>query len=210
MKFITFEGPEGSGKTTQIALLAKSLRQQGVEVMRTREPGGTPIGDQIRQIIIGMENEALVPSAEFLLFSASRAQLIQERIRPALDKGQIVLCDRFFDSSLAYQGYGHGLPLERLRMITAFATNGLVPDITFFLDLDIEIGLRRRLMAAKSKGGEWNRLDAQKVAFHQRVRAGYHALAAAEPSRWRIVDASPEPKVVHEVILGHLGVTSNQ
>jgi dTMP kinase len=209
MKFITFEGPEGSGKSTQIALLARLLRQQGVKVMQTREPGGTPIGDQIRQIIVGMENEALVPSAEFLLFSASRAQLIQERIRPALDKGQIVLCDRFFDSSLAYQGYGHGLPLEHLRMITAFATNRLVPDITILLDLDVEVGLRRRFMAAKSEAGEWNRLDAQTVAFHQRVRAGYHALAAAEPSRWRIVDASQEPQVVHEAILGHLGVNSN-
>lgn len=198
--FITFEGPEGSGKTTQVAQAAEWLREQGYSVLLTREPGGTAIGEQIRQVVMGMENRALVPSAEFLLFSAARAQHIRERILPALAAGQVVLCDRFADSSLAYQGYGHGLPLEALRVITAFATEELVPTLTLLLDVEAADGLQRRRAAVTAEGAEWNRLDDQALAFHQRVRAGYHALAAAEPQRWRVVDAAHPPEQVQAAI----------
>ncbi|HEX8680997.1 MAG TPA: dTMP kinase [Ardenticatenaceae bacterium] len=199
MYFITFEGPEGSGKTTQLPALAAWLREQGYDVFVTREPGGTPIGDQIRQIIMGMENKALVAEAEILLFSASRAQLVREKIRPALEAGQLVLCDRYADSTLAYQGYGHGLPLEPLRAITEFATGGLKPHLTLLLDLDPAVGLQRR-QSAVADGAEWNRLDDQALAFHRRARAGYHALIAEEPERWRIVDASQPPDAVQQAL----------
>lgn len=202
--FITFEGPEGSGKSTQLATLAEWLRGQGHEVVQTREPGGTPIGDGIRQILMGRENGALVPEAEILLFSASRAQHVQERIRPALAAGQLVLCDRYADSTLAYQGYGHGLPLDTLRHITDFATGGLVPDLTLLLDVEVEAGLARR-RAAAAEGAEWNRMDAQTLAFHERVRAGYQQLAAAEPWRWRAVDAAQPPAQVQRAIQAAVG-----
>nr|MBA3533869.1 dTMP kinase [Ardenticatenales bacterium] len=188
-------GPEGSGKTTQIAGLAQWLRAQGYRVTQTREPGGTTIGDRIRQILMGMENGALVPEAEILLFSASRAQHVRERIQPALAEAQVVLCDRFADSTLAYQGYGHGLPMDSLRAITDFATCGLSPDLTLLLDIDAEAGLQRR-RAAASQGAEWNRMDEYTLAFHRRVRAGYLALADAEPQRWRVVDATPPAEEV--------------
>ncbi|MGH2541709.1 MAG: dTMP kinase [Ardenticatenaceae bacterium] len=201
--FITFEGPEGSGKTTQIGWLASWLLAQGYDVLATREPGGTVIGDQIRQIIMGMENKALVPEAEILLFSASRAQLVQEVVRPALRAGKIVLCDRFYDSTLAYQGYGHGLQLDALRRITDFATGGLQPHLTLLLDLDPALGLERR-QTALDGGAEWNRMDDHALAFHRRTREGYHYLADAEPSRWRIVDASQPPSMVQQQIRNHV------
>ncbi len=200
---ITFEGPEGSGKTTQIAHLAAWLKGQGYAVDITREPGGTAIGDQIRGILMGMENHSLVPEAEGLLFSASRAQLVRQRIRPALAAGQVVLCDRFYDSTLAYQGFGHGLPLDLLRAITHFATGGLVPHRTLLLDLDPAEGLRRR-RDASGQGAEWNRMDDLRLPFHQRVREGYLTLAREEPQRWRIVDASPPPPQVQQALRAHL------
>jgi dTMP kinase len=203
MYFITFEGPEGSGKTTQLPALAAWLREQGYDVFLTREPGGTPIGDQIRQIIMGMENKALVAEAEILLFSASRAQLVREKIRPALEAGQLVLCDRYADSTLAYQGYGHGLPLEPLRAITEFATGGLKPHLTLLLDLDPAVGLQRR-QSAVADGAEWNRLDDQALAFHRRARVGYHTLVSEEPERWRIVDASQPPDAVQQALRDEL------
>jgi dTMP kinase len=183
--FITFEGPEGSGKSTQLALLADYLRGRGHPVVTTREPGGTPIGDQIRACLHDVDNEAMKPAAEILLYSASRAQLVGEVIRPALRDGQTVLCDRFADSTLAYQGYGRGLDLEDLAFITRFATGGLKPDLTLLFDLDVTCGLARRA----GGGQEMNRMDLQAVAFHQRVRSGYHRLVAAEPERWLILDA---------------------
>ncbi|MDQ4075896.1 MAG: dTMP kinase [Chloroflexota bacterium] len=203
LMFITFEGPEGGGKTTQIRMLAGWLVEQGYEVVTTREPGGTPIGNQIRKIIMGMENKTLVPEAEILLFSASRAQLVQEIIRPALSSGSVVLCDRFYDSTLAYQGYGHGLPLGSLRNITEFATGSLRPDLTILLDIDAEAGLRRR-RAALAEGAEWNRMDDHALTFHRRVRAGYHMLAAAEPERWRVMDAARPREQVQEEIRRHV------
>ncbi len=183
--FITFEGPEGGGKSTQIRLLAERLRQHGYDVTTTREPGGTTIGDQIRTVLHDTANTAMSPTAELLLYSASRAQHVAEVIRPALAAGQVVLCDRFADSSMAYQGYGRGLDRAMLAALTAIATGGLTPDLTLFLDLDVERGLARRA----ERGEEMNRLDLEAVGFHQRVRAGYHALAAAEPARWVSLDA---------------------
>ncbi len=190
--FITFEGPDGSGKTTQLALLAAYLEAQGRPVVRTREPGGTRIGDQIRACLHDVQNTAMMPTAEILLYSASRAQLVAEVIRPNLAAGRIVLCDRYADSTLAYQGYGRGLALDLLREITRFATAGLQPDLTLLFDLDVTAGLARRQMGQ----AEMNRMDLQAIHFYERVQAGYHALAAAEPARWVIISADRPIAVV--------------
>ncbi len=193
--FITLEGPEGSGKSSQLPDLAEFLRGQGWDVLTTREPGGTPIGDQIRQILMRLDNQELHPRTEILLFLASRAQLVEQVIKPALREGKLVLCDRFGDSTLAYQGYGHGLNLDTLRTMLDFATDKLKPDLTLLLDVDVETGLQR-----KRKEDEWNRLDAYALAFHQRVREGYHELCRQEPERWRVIDAM-QPKEAVQLAL---------
>ncbi len=182
--FISLEGPDGCGKSTQAALLADYLRGRGHTVLATREPGGTRIGDQIRRVLTNLANTEMEPRTEFLLFSASRAQLASEIIRPHLEAGGVVVSDRFYDSSLAYQGFGHDLDLGLLRAITAFATSGLKPDLTLLLDLPVEQGLERRM-----DEGQWNRLDAYDLDFHRRVRQGYLKLAEAEPDRWLVLDA---------------------
>lgn len=204
MPFITFEGPEGGGKSTQIRELAAWLEDRGCPLTRTREPGGTPLGDMIRKVIFSPESVDLTAEAELLLFNASRAQLVRQQIRPALEAGRIVLCDRYVDASLVYQGYGQGLPLAQVQAVNAFATGGLVPDLTLLLDLDPAVGLERRRVGAAA-GAEWNRLDREALAFHRRVHAGYHALAAAEPARWRIIDASPAPEVVQRALRAVVG-----
>jgi dTMP kinase len=191
--FITLEGPEGSGKSTQIKRLAKRLEAMGYPVVTTREPGGTPIGDQIRHVLMRMENKELQPRTEILLFLAARAQLVEQVIKPALQDGKIILCDRYGDSTLAYQGYGHGLDLDQLREMLDFATDHLKPDVTILLDLDVKTGLMR-----KKAEDEWNRLDAYEVLFHERVREGYLKLAYEEPERWQIVDASQGIDAVQE------------
>lgn len=191
--FITLEGPEGSGKSTQIRRLAKRLEAMGYPVITTREPGGTSIGDQIRHVLVRMENKELHPRTEILLFLAARAQLVEQLIKPALQDGKIILCDRYGDSTLAYQGYGHGLDLEQLRQMLDFATDHLKPDLTILMDLDVKTGLMR-----KKAEDEWNRLDAYEVLFHERVRQGYLELANEEPERWRIVDASQGIDAVQE------------
>ncbi len=183
--FITFEGPEGSGKSTQLAALAEFLEAHGVPVVRTREPGGTPIGEQVRRILLDHANRAMHPRTEVLLFQASRAQHVEELICPALNAGKVVLCDRYADSTLAYQGYGRQTDLETLAQVIAYATGGLKPDLTLLLDLPVEEGLRRRQPLLQ----EWNRLDAEALAFHQRVRQGYLHLAEQEPARWVKIDA---------------------
>lgn len=195
--FITFEGPEGSGKTSQIVPLANTLRQRGYRVYTTREPGGTSISDQVRQILTRLDNKSMNPRTEILLFCASRAQLVDEVIRPRLAEGEIILCDRYADSTLAYQGYGHGLDMDFLRSLLNFATGGLKPNLTLLLDLDPEMGLRRRM----NSGGEWNRLDAYELAFHQRVRQGYLSMAAENPQRWRVINASQPIEQVQKDIL---------
>ncbi|HLF02509.1 MAG TPA: dTMP kinase [Anaerolineales bacterium] len=186
--FITFEGPDGSGKSTQCKLLAEHLQSLGHSVMFTREPGGTEISLQVRQILMDMKNKSMFPATEFLLFSAARAQLVREKIRPHLESGGIIIADRYYDSSLAYQGYGHRIPLDTIRAITAFATDNLKPDLTLLLDIDAERGLRRR----QTGQAEWNRLDDYTLAFHQRVRNGFLELAGAEPERWRVLNAEQD------------------
>lgn len=196
--FITFEGPEGSGKTTQIQRLAQALIARTQSVVVTREPGGTPIGNAVRQTLLDPAHTAMTPRAETLLFNAARAQLVEEVIRPALRAGQIVLCDRFADSTLAYQGYGHGQDLAPLRALAAYATGGLTPHLTILLDLDPAEGLRRK---RAGNGEEWNRMEEHALAFHQAVRAGYHTLAQAEPQRWQIIDATQDADAIHLQIL---------
>jgi dTMP kinase len=193
--FITFEGPDGCGKTTQARLLAESLKEAGQRVLLTREPGGTAIGDQVRKVLMSLDNRRMHPRTEFLLFSASRSQLIHEVIQPHLQAGGVVVSDRFFDSSLAYQGYGHGLPLEALRQVTAFVTDGVLPGLTVLLDLPARTGLARR-----RDGGNWNRLDDYDLAFHERARQGYLSLAEAEPDRWVVVDADRNVDVIRAEI----------
>lgn len=201
--FITFEGPDGSGKTTQVAQTAQSLRAIGYNVLLTREPGGTAIGDQIRHILHAMENKAMHPRAELLLYSASRAQIVAEVIKPHLEKGGLVMCDRFFDSTFAYQGYGHGLDLDFLRTLTHFVTGGLSPDLTLLLDIAPEDALQRRLSAV-AKGEEWTRLDAMAMDFHRRVRQGYHTLVAAQPERWVTIDAARSVEAVQAEVMSVL------
>ncbi|NMB57682.1 MAG: dTMP kinase [Chloroflexi bacterium] len=196
--FITFEGPDGCGKSTQIAPLADYLRSKGRTVYTTREPGGTEISDQVRKIIMAMKNTSMHPRTELLLFLSARAQLVEEVIRPRLAAGEIVISDRYADSTLAYQGYGHGVDRDVIRSLLAFATGGLKPDLTLLLDVDAETGLRRR----QTGGGEWNRLDAYQLEFHRRVRDGYRELASLEPERWVIVDAEQTPEMVQLAIRG--------
>lgn len=192
--FITFEGPDGSGKTTQARLLVEHLQAREHAVIYTREPGGTEISEQIRQVILSTRNKAMQREAEVLLFSAARAQIVAELIRPALAAGKIIICDRYADSTMAYQGYGLGLDLDALRAITRFATGGLVPDLTFYVDVPAEIGLARR------HRGETNRLDQKDVAYHARVRDGYLALAKAEPQRFVVVDGTRTIDAVQQEI----------
>ena len=193
--FLSIEGPDGSGKTTQARLLADHLRQAGHDVLLAREPGGTPIGDQIRQVLFSLDNKGMSPESEFLLFSASRAQLVRQVLRPHLQQGGLVVCDRFADSSLAYQGYGHGLELEMVQAVTRLATGGLRPNLTVLLDLPAEDGLARR-----KQGGRWNRLDDYDLEFHQRVRQAFLGLAAADPARWVTVDGRPAVEEVQREI----------
>lgn len=198
--FITFEGLDGSGKSTQARLLYEELKKHRIPVLLTREPGGTDIGEQIRTVLHAVDNKDMLPTTEILLYSASRAQLVGEFIRPRLAEGFIVLCDRYVDSTFAYQGYGHGLSLEMLRHISQFATSGLRPDLTLYLDLDVSAGLARRHQAHLAESGELNRMDRQAVDFYRRVRQGYLEMIASEPQRWRVVDASPPSAVVYEAV----------
>lgn len=191
--FITLEGPEGSGKTSHIKPLAEWLAGMGHVVFATREPGGTLIGEQIRNVIHDLNNTEMHPRTETLLYQAARAQIVEESIRPKLREGSIVLCDRYFDSTLAYQGYGHNQDLEELRALIHYATAGLVPDLTILLDIDVETGLKR-----KGDTSEWNRLDAYTLDFHRRVYAGYLELISQDPERWVKVDARQSWEKVQE------------
>ena len=186
--FITFEGIEGCGKTTQLRLLAADLERRGYEVIATREPGGCPIGDAVRRILLDPENNAMVPRAELLLYAAGRAQHVEEVIRPALAAGRIVLCDRYIDATAAYQGFGRGLPGEMIDGLNTLAVSGLVPDLTFLLDLPVEEGLGRAVERNAATALQEDRFERESLKFHQRVREGYLSIARRE-SRFRIIDA---------------------
>ena len=193
---ITLEGPDGSGKTMQIPPLVDFIHQHGYTVFAAREPGGTAIGDQVRAILMNLKNTAMNPRTETLLFCAARAQLIEEIVKPHLAKKEVVILDRYADSTMAYQGYGHRNDLDLVRQVLQFATGGLKPDLTLLLDVDPEVGLRRR----QKSGGEWNRMDAYQLELHQRVRQGYLKMATEEPRRWLVVDASQTPEVVQSAL----------
>jgi dTMP kinase len=182
--FITLEGGEGTGKSTQMSILAKRIESAGRRVRVLREPGGTVAGEAIREMLLHPEHEGLDARAELLLYEAARAQLVAEVIEPALEAGEVVVCDRFFDSTTAYQGYGRGLPLEEIETLNRIATGGLVPDITIVFDLDPEEGLAR----ATAHGAD--RLESEDLAFHKKVREGFLAIAARERDRVRVVDAT--------------------
>jgi dTMP kinase len=204
--FITLEGPEGSGKTSHIPHLVEFLREKGHAVFPTREPGGTSISEQIRDILHDMKNAEMHPRTETLLYQAARAQIVEQVIQPRLAGGEIVISDRYYDSTIAYQGYGHQQNLDDIRALVKYATGGLTPDLTILLDLDVEVGLKRKTQNA----AEWNRLDAYTVEFHKRVRAGYLEMVKREPGRWVVVDAEQAWESVQgelrKVILGRLNV----
>ena len=184
--FLSFEGGEGSGKSLQARGLAQTLTERGRDVVLTREPGGTAAGERIRDILLHAREIPLSPEAQLLLFSSARAQLVREVIRPALDAGKIVIADRFFDSSVVYQGHGQGVPLEAIREVTRLAVGTLVPDRTFLLDVPVEIGLARSGWRAEAK---WDRFEADATDLHVRVRDAYLRLAAAEPRRFAVIRA---------------------
>lgn len=202
--FITLEGPEGSGKTSHIPSLVEYLREKGYTVFPTREPGGTSIGEQIRLVIHDLKNTEMHPRTETLLYQAARAQFVEQVVKPHLAAGEIVLSDRYADSTLAYQGYGHQQDLDEVRALIQYATGGLKPDLTILLDVEAEVGLKR-----KTKSDEWNRLDAYTMEFHQRVRAGYLELVKAKPERWVVVDAGQPWEAVQadlrQTLLARLG-----
>ena len=183
--FITLEGPEGSGKTSHIPYLVEYLREMGYVVFPTREPGGTSISEQIRDVLHDMKNAEMHPRTETLLYQAARAQIVEQVIKPRLVAGEIVISDRYYDSTIAYQGYGHQQDLDQIRALVKYATGGLTPDLTILLDLDIEVGLKRKTQNEV----EWNRMDAYTVEFHQRVRHGYLELVRQEPNRWVVVNS---------------------
>lgn len=191
--FITFEGGEGAGKTTLIEAIAQQLSSERRSVLKTREPGGTPLGEEIREILLKPRKEKLSPYAELSLFLASRAQHIQELIQPALSLGKVVLCDRFNDSSIAYQGMARGLGMEKVASFCQIASAGVTPQITFYLDIDPEIGLKR----AKSRHTQ-DRIEAEELSFHKKIREGYLLIAKKESSRFCVLDAEESPETVFQ------------
>lgn len=198
--FVTFEGLDGSGKTTQIELLAEFLRARGLPAYFTREPGGTDLGEQLRSILLPRQPGSTEPGAEALMMCAARAQLVAREIRPRLAAGEPVICDRYGDSTLAYQGYGRGLALDDLRAVVRFATGGLVPDVTVLLDVEVDEARRRKRPSLESTcggGSDANFFDDIDHGFRERVRRGYRVLATEEPHRWLMLDASQPRDVLH-------------
>jgi dTMP kinase len=196
--FITLEGPDGAGKSTQAQRLVAQINHAtgGRQVAATREPGGTAIGELIRGVLLDVRGVERDPLVDALLFNAARAQLVAVELRPLLERGWVVVCDRYTDSTLAYQGYGAGLPLDGLRTLADVATGGLRPDRTILFDLSPEAGLRRRAAGAPSEMTRFESADEHSLAFHERVRDGYLELAAGEPERWRVIAADRDPAVV--------------
>ncbi len=195
--FITFEGIDGCGKSTQIGLLESYLKEKGKEVLLIREPGGTAVGEKIREILLEKKNDSMKPLTELLLFEAARAQITEEKIIPATEAGKVVICDRFFDSTTAYQGYAREMGTELTDLLNGIATAGRSPDITFVLDIDPEQAYARRV----GRGGEEDRMEALGLLFQQKVREGYLKLASDDP-RVRVIDASATPEEISEQIKG--------
>lgn len=194
-KFITVEGPEGAGKTTIIDMLAGNLAEEGYQVLQTREPGGIEIAEQIRSVILDKKNTKMDPRTEALLYAAARRQHLAEKVKPALDEGYIILCDRFIDSSLAYQGYARGLGIEEVYSINSFAIEGMMPELTLYFDIEPEAGLER---INQHKGREVNRLDLEQLDFHHKVREGYLKLMELYPERIFKIDASRPLEEVYQ------------
>lgn len=199
--FITLEGGEGSGKTTMLELLSSLLKEQGIPCLTTREPGGIVIAEKIREVILAPEHTAMDARTEALLYAAARRQHLAEKVEPALDEGTIVLCDRFIDSSLAYQGYARGLGIDEVLAINSFATGGRFPDLTFYMDIQPEEGLAR---IAAGEGREVNRLDLESLEFHHKVREGYRIAAQMYPQRIITIDASRTLQEVSEEMKSYL------
>ena len=202
-RFITFEGGEGCGKSTQIRLLAAALEERGYSVVQLREPGGTAVGERIREVLLARDSDGLDPLAELLLYEAARAQIVSELIRPALEQGRVVLCDRFADSTMAYQGYGRGLDIELIRRLNSAATAGLAPDATVMLFIDPEEGLRRA-KGATGGDGAGDRIESAGLAFHRRVAEGFSRIAMEEPERVIAVGASGTVEEVHRAVLARV------
>ena len=200
--FIVFEGVEGCGKTTQISLLGKSLKKRGLPVIVTREPGGTAIGDEIRKILLNAKNADIAPAAELLLYTASRVQHLQQLITPALSAGAIVLCDRFFDATAAYQGYGEGIDLTLVRQMQKTFFSDIIPDLTILIDCPVDLGLGRSRRRIKSEGKESaeGRFEEKELIFHERVRNGYIELARMEPERFCIINGEQGVAAVQQGI----------
>jgi dTMP kinase len=200
-RFITFEGPEGGGKTTQASLLAEQLRAAGEMVILTREPGGTELGDRVRELVLTASGVPIGARAETLLYCVARAQLVEQVLKPALAAGGYVIVDRYADSTLAYQAYGRGLDSSGVEAVLDFATTGLRPDLTILLDLPVVQGLqRKRRQAIRGEPAHWNRFETEELAYHERVRQAYLALTAAEPERWRRIDATQPPEAIADQV----------
>jgi len=199
--FITFEGVEGSGKTTQIQRLRKYLIQKGIRCKVTREPGGSPIGEKIRKILLNPDHSEMAPTTELFLYEAARAQHMEEVIKPFLEKEGIVLCDRFGDATLAYQGYGRKMDLKRIQSLNRLSSQGIRPDITFLLDCPSDVGLKRAIQRNQLlKQEREERFEREELQFHRRVRAGYLAIARKEPGRVKVIDTRQGEDIVFEKI----------
>lgn len=193
--FITFEGIEGSGKSTQIEMFCEYLRSKGIKYIRTLEPGGTTIGDKIRRILLSVEHSDMTFLTELLLYASSRAQHVGEVIRPALNKGRVVVCDRFSDSTIAYQGFGRGLDMELIAKLNSICTDGVMPDLTFLFDIDVETGLKRNRTVNKV-----DRIELEALEFHKKVRDGYLLISRQEPERIRVIDGTESvDEIAHTV-----------
>ena len=199
--FITLEGPDGSGKSTQARLLADALESRGLKVKLTREPGGDPVSEEIRKILLDGADHSVVDRTEVFLYLAARAQHTERVIRPSLQDGFTVICARYTDSTVAYQGYGSGLDLELIHRMNTFATDGLTPNLTLLLDIDVETGLRRQ--------NQWNRMERKAVEYHQRVRQGFLEEARLHPERIVVIDARQDADSIHRLVLKHVAERLN-